>query len=220
MSLDLYLDTADTAAWDALMPTGLFTGITTNPLLAQKAGLSYGAIDWAEMARRAADHGARELHVQVAGAPEGYADFAARLRQIGADAGLTIVMKVPLTEAGIRAAPALLQGGPVLMTACYDARQMFVAAGLGAQFIAPYFGRMLEAGLDADDALARMRAIGQAAGGGTRILIASIRDTEQMTRLVAAGQDCFAIAPHVASALLSDDRTIAAAEEFERAAAS
>ncbi|HCI07732.1 MAG TPA: transaldolase, partial [Sulfitobacter sp.] len=37
--MKLYLDTADTTAWDDLMPTGMFYGITTNPLLAVRAGL-------------------------------------------------------------------------------------------------------------------------------------------------------------------------------------
>lgn len=46
----LYLDTADMAAWDDLMPTGLFHGITTNPLLAVRAGLDYPSINWADMA--------------------------------------------------------------------------------------------------------------------------------------------------------------------------
>lgn len=37
MPLDLYLDTADVVEWDALMPIGMFKGITTNPLLAWRA---------------------------------------------------------------------------------------------------------------------------------------------------------------------------------------
>ena len=63
-----------------------------------------------------------------------------------------------------------------------------------------------------------MRAIGLAAGGRTRILVASLRDTAQMTRLAQEGQDCFTLAPAVARALLSDEHTLAAAAEFETAA--
>ncbi len=220
MSLHLYLDTADTSEWDALMPTGLFHGITTNPLLAQRAGLTYPEIDWRALARRAARLGAREFHAQVFGPVESYTAFADHLYEVGAAAGLRTVVKVPLTEEAIRATPAIRAlGGPILMTACYDPKQMFVAAGLGVEFVAPYFGRMLEAGLPAFEAMDQMRAIGHAAGGGTRLLIASLRDPEQMVRLAAAGHDCFTIAPGVARALLSDDRTVAAAAQFEQAAA-
>ena len=219
--MDLYIDTADVTEWDALMPTGLFTGITTNPLLAQRAGLDYPAIDWRALAARAADLGARELFGQVYGPPDSYVDFAGMLFETGRAAGIATVVKVPLTEAGIRLVPAIRAlGGPVLVTAAYDAKQMFAATALGAEYIAPYFGRMLDGGLDAYGALAQMRAIGRAAGGGTRILVASLRDTDQLVRLAAEGQDCFTLAPKVARALLFDPNTQAAAAEFEAAARS
>lgn len=219
--MDLYIDTADVSAWDALMPTGLFTGITTNPLLAHRAGLSYPGIDWGELARRAADLGAKELFGQVYGPPETYLDFAGALFEAGRAAGISTVVKVPLTEVGIRATPAIRAlGGPVLVTAAYDAKQMFVATALGAEYIAPYFGRMLEHGLPGWEAMDQMRAIGAAAGGRTRILVASLRDTDQLVKLAARGQDCFTLPPKVAEALLSDPNTRAAAQEFETAAAS
>ena len=85
--MDLLIDTADINAWQELMPTGLFSGITTNPLLAARAGLAYPEIDWGEMARRAADLGAGELHGQVYGPPEGYADWAGALYEAGAQRG-------------------------------------------------------------------------------------------------------------------------------------
>lgn len=222
--LDLFIDTADVTEWDAMMPTGLFAGITTNPLLAHRAGLDYPAIDWGALARRAADLGARELMGQVYGPPETYVDFAGALFDEGRKAGITTVVKVPLTEAGIREMPRIRAlAGPMLVTASYDPKQMFIATQLGAEYIAPYFGRMLEMGLDADQALARMLAIGRAGrsdatGARTRILVASLRDTDQLVRLAAAGQDCFTLAPKVARALLFDANTLAAAAEFEEAA--
>ena len=217
--MDLYIDTADIAAWNDLMPTGMFRGITTNPLLAQRAGLHYPEIDWGEMARRAADLGAVELHGQVYGPAEGFADWAAAFYEHGRAAGIRTVVKVPLVEEAIREMPRIKAlGGPILMTAAFGAKQMFVAVALGAQYIAPYFGRMLECGMPAFQALAQMRAIGEAAGGATRVLVASLRDTGQMAQLAQDGQDCFTIAPKLAHALMNDPGTVAAVAEFERAA--
>ena len=219
--MDLYIDTADVTAWDELMPTRLFTGITTNPLLAHRAGLHYPQIDWGEMARRAAGLGATELHGQVYGPVASWVDFAGALYEHGRRAGIRTVVKVPLTETGIRAMPSIKAlGGGILATAVYDARQMFVAAALGADYIAPYFGRMLEKGLPAWEAMGQMLAIGRASAAPTRILVASLRDTDQMVRLAGQGLDCFTIAPHIARALLTDPNTVAAVEEFEAAAAS
>ncbi|SFC80388.1 transaldolase family protein [Tropicimonas isoalkanivorans] len=217
--MDLYIDTADVSAWQELMPTGLFHGITTNPLLAHRAGLSYPDIDWPTLMGQAADLGAKELHCQVVGPEEGFADWAGERYDQGRQAGLRVVIKVPLTEPAIRVVPEIKAlDGPILMTACYSAKQMFVASALGADYIAPYFGRMLEMGLPAYEALAQMLAIGELAGGKTRILVASLRDTRQMALLAEQGHDCFTIAPNIARDLMNDRNTIAAAAEFEEAA--
>ncbi|WP_343116151.1 transaldolase family protein [Ostreiculturibacter nitratireducens] len=219
--MELFLDSADVPAWEELMPTRLFTGITTNPLLAARAGLAYPGIDWGALAGRAAELGAKELHGQVFGPVEGYADWAGALYEEGRKAGLRTVVKVPLTEEGIRAMPAIKAlGGPVLMTAAYDAKQMFVATALGADYIAPYFGRMLEKGLPAFEAMDQMLAIGRASRSQTKILVASIRETGQMAQLAKRGLDCFTIAPNIARDLLNDANTIAAARDFEAAAMS
>ena len=218
--MQLLNDTADVRAWQELMPTGIFMGITTNPLLAKRAGLSYPEIDWGELVRRAADLGAKELHGQVFGPVAGYVDWAGAFYEHGRKAGIRTVVKVPLTEEGIRATPSIKTlGGAVLMTAAYDAKQMFVATALGADYIAPYFGRMVEKDLPAFEAMEEMHAIGQLAGGRTKILVASIRNPGQMVQLAKRGLDCFTIAPAVARDLMNDPETIAAAREFEAAAA-
>jgi transaldolase len=216
--LDLYLDTADDAAWADLMPTGLFRGITTNPLLAQRAGLDYPTVNWAKMARRARDLGAQELHSQVFGPIETYVDWAQELYDAGATAGLRTVVKIPMTPEALRAVPSIKAlGGPILLTAVYDPKQVIVAKALGADFAAPYFGRMKEAGLPALDHLSKMHTI---SGGQPRILVASLRTTDQMVALAARGLDCFTLSPDLARGLFSDPKTQEAAAAFEAAAAS
>ena len=218
MSLDLYLDTADIAQWDALMPLGIFTGITTNPTLAQRAGLTYRDINWRDLANCAAGLGATELHGQVFGAPETYAPWAEMLLEAGQAAGIRTVVKVPLAEQAIRTVPDLkAKGCPILMTACYDAKQMYIAAGLGADYIAPYFGRMLEADLPAYDTMRDMLAIAQTSPS-TRIMVASLRNIDQMVKLSDLGCDCFTLSPDLTRDLLRQDMTEAAVSAFERAA--
>lgn len=217
--MTLYLDTADTEAWDALMPTGIFHGITTNPLLAARAGLSYGQIDWRDMAAKARSLGARELHAQVYGPAEGYTDWAGALYEAGRVYGIETVVKIPLVETAIRATPAIKSlGGRILMTACYDAKQMFVAQGLGADFIAPYFGRMTEAGIDAVAELTAMKDIQKSGDGACEIVVASLRSASQMVELASKGLDVFTIAPAIAQELLSEARSDEAHAAFEEAA--
>ena len=40
----LYLDTADRAAAEELLGTGLFVGVTTNPTILQRSGLGIAAV--------------------------------------------------------------------------------------------------------------------------------------------------------------------------------
>ena len=216
-SVDLYLDTADRTVWADLMPTGLFRGITTNPLLARRAGLDYPAIDWAELAQQARDLGAQELHGQVYGPVDTYRDWAARFYEAGASAGLRTIVKVPMTPDALRAVPSIKTlGGPILLTAVYDPKQVIVAKALGVEFVAPYFGRMDEAGLPALQHLMDMQAI---TGGTPRILVASLRSADQMVRLASRGLECFTLSPELAGSLLSDPMTQQAAADFEAAAA-
>lgn len=216
--MKLYLDTAEVAQWDDLMPTGLFQGITTNPALVAKAGLDYPRLDWRELASRARDLGASELFAQVYGPSAGYADWAGKIYDIGRTVGVETIIKVPLVEEAIRATPAIKAlGGRILMTACYDAKQMFVAKALGVEFIAPYFGRMKEAGIDAEAHLAAMAAMHQSGGQRCDVLVASLRSAEQMVTLAEQGHDHFAISPSVARDVLFSDKSTAAFEAFEQA---
>ena len=56
----LYLDTADRAAAEDLLRTGLFAGLTTNPTILQRSGL--GVADAPEVHRWAVAAGAREVY--------------------------------------------------------------------------------------------------------------------------------------------------------------
>lgn len=215
----LYLDSFDLSSWDRLLPSGLFYGITTNPILAARAGLHYGQINWHEVIGKAAGHHMRELHIQLPDCSDAALDFAHELSVAAADTDMDIVIKIPLTEAGI----ALVQhvramGLPVLMTACYHAKQIFVAQAVGAAYIAPYYGRMVEAGIDARTHLRQMQAVAGSADTPCQLLIASVRSAEQMTELAEDGHSLFTIAPQIADSLLFDQHTEAAYSEFLDAA--
>ena len=213
----LYLDTADKTAWAEWIPSGVFYGITTNPLLAARAGLTHDQINWQDMVQIAADAGAQEFHAQVIGNETDALRFAENLYAYGASSNIECVVKIPLNTWGISLTPKIQAlGGKTLMTACYDAKQMLTANTLGADYIAPYFGRMAETGLDA---MAHMRAIhAMSWNGPCRPLIASLRSAQQMVDIAEIGHECFTIAPAIAQDLFHNALTEAAAQEFERAA--
>ncbi|MBK6735496.1 MAG: transaldolase [bacterium] len=215
----LFLDTADTGAWERLLPTGIFHGVTTNPLLLERAHLACEVAVLADLARRAADLGAREIHLQTWG------DDAAALEQTGlriAEAttgGLTVLVKVPATAAGFRATARLRAAGlAVTLTAVYNAGQVLAAAAAGAAYAAPYLGRLDDAGRDGRKVVLAMQAVLRSTGTETRLLVASLRGPERVIELARLGLDTFTFGPEVADALLHDELTDAAAAAFAKSA--
>ena len=213
----LYLDTADFSEWHDLMPTGVFYGITTNPLLAARAGFLYQNVVWSDMVQTAADLGAKEFHAQVCGDSKQSLKFAEQLYEIGQSAGIDCVVKIPLSLGGVGMVPKIKNlGGKILLTACYDAKQFVTAAALEADYIAPYFGRMMEAGLDAMAHLKAMQRMSK--NVKCRTLVASLRDAQQIVEIAKLGHDCFTISPSVAHDLFQNDLTAIAVANFEKSA--
>ncbi|MFY1637835.1 transaldolase family protein [Solwaraspora sp. WMMB335] len=209
----LYLDSADRAALAPLLATGLFAGVTTNPLLLQRAGLGQADLpalhDWAIAA------GAGTVFAQtLAEDPDGIVVEGLRLRELSD----RVVVKVPATRAGLTATRRLADRQvPVLVTAVYHAAQAVLAGAAGARFIAPYLGRMSAAGRDGPAQIRTMHQI--LAGSGTQTLVASIKSVDDLVRLAAAGVPSFTVGPALADELLHDELTDGAVRKFLAAAA-
>jgi TalC/MipB family fructose-6-phosphate aldolase len=209
----LYVDTADRAAAESLLATGLFYGLTTNPTILQRAAMGVG--DLREIYRWAIDAGAQEVFFQAWG--EDATTLIERGQQLRG-LGREVVVKFVATRAGSTACAALASRGvPTLLTAIYDPGQAIVAAAAGATYIAPYLGRMNDAGRDGIAEVVAMHEVLVATGSATKVLLASIRRVADMVALARHGIDCFTTAPSVAEELFTDPTTAEAARTFEDA---
>ena len=225
MALRLLLDSADPNAWAEWLPTGLFRGITTNPTLLLRADQPCNLGHLAGLTARALELGVQQLHLQAWGA-----DLLACGRALAQLGPGRIWVKLPITRAGTAAARALIaEGCPVTFTACYEPAQVLLAAALGADYIAPYLGRISDQGRDGHAELIRMQRIvesvcrvdpdgrGDEPGAAPlRLLVASLRSPNDLARLAAEGLDTFTISPGIAEALFAVEPTLAAAAQFER----
>jgi transaldolase len=126
--LRLYIDTAERAAAESLLATGLFAGVTTNPTILQRA--SKGVADVADIYRWAIEAGAGEVFFQAWGEDSTtLIERGQRLRDLGPE----VVVKFVATRAGSAACAALAaRHVPTLLTAIYDPGQAIVAAAAGA----------------------------------------------------------------------------------------
>jgi transaldolase len=108
-------------------------------------------------------------------------------------------------------------GAEVLLTVIYHPVQALMARDCGIQGVAPYVGRMTDAGRNGvESVIAMQQAIGTEP---TRILAASLRSADDIARLAAAGVPDFTLGGPLAQAVLADELTTAAVEEFEAATA-
>jgi len=211
-----FLDTADTDEWDALLPLGMFHGVTTNPTLLERADEACTVTNLHRLASKALSH-ANEFMCQTWGSTsiEMY-DNGMSLSKLDRE---RIVIKVPVTPLGAESAALLIESGVrVCLTACYDSKQALVAASMGVEYIAPYLGRMSDSGKDGFDECIKMQSIVDGLGSDTRILVASIRDAATLADLAVEGLDTYTFSPAVARELFDEPLTDKAAAEFEEAA--
>lgn len=207
-----YIDCADVDVVEELWSTGLFAGVTCNPTILARAGLAQRDIP--ALHRDLVAMGVEEVFAQVLGADTAeMARSAAWLRTIG-----DVVVKVPATVAGLRLVRDLAADGvPTLVTAVYHPTQALLARDVGADWVAPYVGRMSDSGRPGVDAVSQM--VDALAGSRTQVLAASLRSPDQVAELAAVGVRHQTLGAEVARRVLHDELTAAAVVEFERQAA-
>lgn len=83
---------------------------------------------------------------------------------------------MPITRDGVRAATKLKKEGvQVTMTGLYAAHQALTAAAVGAEYAAPYLGRMDDNQRGGIESISQMLSIANSTEAPLRILVASIR---------------------------------------------
>ncbi|MEM1239426.1 MAG: transaldolase family protein [Cyanobacteria bacterium P01_H01_bin.26] len=218
MSLRLYLDTADTTAWETWLPVGIFYGVTSNPLLLEQAQVPCTIDSLTQLATTAFRLGAQEVQLQTWG--ETKSALVATGKALAA-IDRRVVVKVPITQVGTAAAAHLIADGlRVTLTAVYEVPQILIAAALGADYAAPYLGRISDSGRNGRESLANMQRALNGVESSTRILTASIRNIEDIAYLATQGLNTFTFAPRIAEALFGSEQTAAATAAFEWAAES
>jgi transaldolase len=215
-TLRLMLDSADEHKWEEWLPLGLFYGVTTNPLLLESAQVHCDVKTLTALAHKALGYGLSEVQLQAWGTTvEQYVQNGRRLAEIDA----RVVIKVPATKVGTAAAIKLIRLGiRVTLTGIYAVSQVLIAAAIGAEYAAPYLGRIHDSGRNGCEDLGAMQRSLNGTHSNTRLLVASIRRAEDMATLAAQGLNTFTFSTAIAQQLFDVPETIKAASAFEAAA--
>ncbi len=217
--LRLYLDSADPDEWQRFLPLGVFRGVTTNPLLLQRAGQKCTLNNLEKIATRVSDLGAREIQMQVWGDTIDQMFSTGSRLALLRGLGIDVVVKVPATEDGYQVARRLAAAGTrITMTAVFTPGQVLMAAGFGAAYAAPYFGRLIDARKPGRDIVLAMDDILKYSSSTTRLLVASLRKAAQVVDLAQHGLDTFTFGAPVAAELFESKLTTKATTQFQKAA--
>ncbi|MFP5284509.1 MAG: fructose-6-phosphate aldolase [Thermoanaerobaculia bacterium] len=180
--MEFFLDTADLKEIETGLEWGMVDGITTNPTLIAKMGRPYLQT-------------VQEIARLVPGPVSGEVlatEFDEMMEQGRRLAGLAenVVVKVPLTPAGLRAVRELLKEGiRCNVTLCFSAAQALLAAKAGAAYISPFIGRLDDVGEDGMLLIDQVVTIYRAYDFDTKVLVASVRHPVHIVQSAQLGAD-------------------------------
>lgn len=180
--MQFFIDTGDLKEIEEASKWGCIDGVTTNPTLVAKTGMTnrdlIGAICNLVDGPISAEVIATEARAMV---EEGKA-----LASIHKN----VVVKLPMTKDGMIACKELTEEGiKTNVTLIFSSNQALLAAKNGATYVSPFVGRLDDIGQTGTDLLSEIRAIFNNYGFKTKILAASIRGPEHMKIAALAGAD-------------------------------
>jgi transaldolase len=209
--MKFFIDTANLADIKEAHELGVLDGVTTNPSLMAKEGIS-------------GDENVIKHYKAICAIVDGNVsaevistDFAGMVKEGEALAKLDpkIVVKVPMIKDGVKAIKYFTEKG--IRTNCtlvFTAGQALLAAKAGAAYVSPFVGRLDDIATDGLELIAQIRQIYDNYGYETEILAASVRHTMHLIKCAEIGADVVTCPLSVITSLLSHPLTDSGLAKF------
>ena len=205
--MKIFIDTADVNEIREAIGMGLVDGVTTNPSLVAKTGRKYDDVikDILGLVQ-----GPVSLEVMST-------DYEGMMREAEelVTKGEQVVVKCPLTPAGLKATRTLAdRGHRVNVTLCFTSTQALLAAKAGAAYISPFVGRLDDVSTDGMQVIEQIRSIYDNYGYATEILVASVRHPVHLMQAALIGADVATVPFSVLKQLFKHPLTDLGLEKF------
>ena len=184
--MKFFIDTANLAQIKEAQDLGILDGVTTNPSLMAKEGIT-------------GHDNILKHYVNICRLVDGdvsaeviSTDFAGMVKEGEALADLNgqIVIKLPMTKDGIKACKYFSDRDiSTNVTLVFSAGQALLAAKAGATYVSPFIGRLDDISTDGMNLIAEIRHIYDNYSYPTQILAASIRHTMHIIDCAKIGAD-------------------------------
>jgi len=186
--MQFFIDTANLDHIREAAELGILDGVTTNPSLMAKEGIS-GEKNVLKHYRAICDIVGPDRDVSAEVISTDFKGIVAE-GKILAELHENIVVKVPMIREGIKAiAYFTSQGIKTNCTLVFSAGQAILAAKAGATYVSPFIGRIDDISWDGMSLIEDMVEIYTTAGYETAILAASIRNPLHIVQAAKAGAD-------------------------------
>ena len=184
--MKFFIDTANLAQIKEAQEMGILDGVTTNPSLMAKEGIT-------------GKNNILKHYVDICNLVEG--DVSAEVNAVDFDGMIKegeelaelheqIVVKLPMTKEGIKAAKYFADKGiKTNITLVFSAGQALLAAKAGATYVSPFLGRLDDVSTDGLNLIDEIRQIYDNYGYETQILAASVRHTMHIVNCAKIGAD-------------------------------
>lgn len=206
--MDIWLDTTNIQTIHKAMRFGLLSGVTTNPSL-----IAQSKRDLEDVLEDLLHHQEGAVTAQVV------AEETSEIVQQGQNLyslSNRLIIKIPLTKNGLEAIHLLSrQGITTMATIIYHPRQALMAALAGADYVAPYLGRLENVGGDPWTMLRMIVHLFQSQRLKTKILGASLHTVEHVLKCAEAGIYGVTVKDDLFEQLIeSDPMTIKGVQQF------
>jgi transaldolase len=205
--MKIFIDTGNFKEIEALVPLGIIDGVTTNPTLMAKEGG-----DPKQILKKICDLVQGPVSGEVVATDyEGMVREGRDLAQISEH----IVVKVPFTQAGVRACKTLSgEGLRVNVTLVFSPTQALIAAKVGATFVSPFVGRLDDIATNGMDLIREIVDIYNNYDFATEILVASCRHPIHVVEAARIGADIATCPPAVIDQMFNHPLTSIGLEKF------
>ena len=184
--MKFFIDTANLEQIKEAQALGILDGVTTNPSLMAKEGIT-GEANIINHYKAICDIVEGDVSAEVIST-----DFAGMVKEGEALAALNpqIVVKLPMIKDGIKACKYFSDKGiKTNVTLVFSAGQALLAAKAGATYVSPFIGRLDDISTDGLNLISEIRMIYDNYMFDTEILAASVRHTMHVIDCAKLGAD-------------------------------
>jgi len=205
--LRIFIDTANIEEINEINEMGFLDGVTTNPTLIAKEGRNYH-----EVIREICNIVDGPISAEVIGL-----DYESMIKEGQELAALhpNVVIKVPLTQIGLRVMHTFSQKGIATnATLVFSANQALLAARAGASYVSPFLGRVDDIGNSGMMLLEDIICVFDQYLFNTEVISASIRHPMHVVECAKRGSHIATIPYGVIKQMIKHPLTDAGIEKF------